>query len=68
MDFPDHCQRCRKKGCALIMSKFDTAMICMDCKQKETEHPDYAAADAAEVESVRRGETNFPGVGKPSDL
>ena len=31
-------------------------------------HPDYKAADAAEVAAVRAGDMNFPGVGCPAAL
>ena len=62
------CERCRKETLGTIMSKFNTEIICGDCKDAETEHPAYAAADRAEVEAVRRGDNNFPGVGLPADL
>lgn len=62
------CDRCHKETLATIMSKFNTEIICMDCKDKERAHPAYAAADEAEVKSVRSGNYNFPGVGKPDDL
>lgn len=62
------CQRCYKEAYATIMSKFNTDIICMECKDKERQHPDYAAADKAEIEAVRQGVRNFPGVGKPADL
>jgi hypothetical protein len=62
------CQRCRKETFGTIMSKFNTDIICFDCKDKEKNHPRYAEADKAEVESVRRGDKNFPGIGKPDDL
>lgn len=62
------CQRCGNQTFGTIMSKFNTEIICMECKQREREHPDYVAADRAEVEAVRRGDRNFPGVGKPEDL
>ena len=68
----DTCERCGARGRAMTMSKFNTEMICTrgdnNCKQREREHPKYAEADKAECEAVRRGETNFPGIGKPSDL
>jgi len=50
------------------MSKFNTETICMDCEAKERAHPRYAEADRAESEAVRRGDYNFPGIGKPEDL
>ena len=62
------CHRCGKKTNCHIMSKFNMDLICMQCKKKEREHPAFAEADRLEVESVRRGEYNFPGVGKPRDL
>ena len=65
---PQLCDRCHGHAVARIMSKFNTEMICMECKKKEKEHPSYKAADAAEIASVRSGNMNFPGVGKPADL
>lgn len=53
---------------AHIMSKFNEDIICIDCKDKERKHPRYKEADEAEIASVRRGERNFPGIGKPGDL
>jgi hypothetical protein len=50
------------------MSKFNLDIICMDCKQKERNHPDYDRADKAECDAVRSGNYNFPGIGKPGDL
>lgn len=50
------------------MSKFNEDIICIDCKDKERKHPRYKEADEAEIASVRRGERNFPGIGKPGDL
>lgn len=68
--WPTHCARC---GADLsitssIMSKFNQDTICSDCKAREKAHPGYAAADEAEIASVRRGEMNFPGVGCPPVL
>lgn len=50
------------------MSKFNTQIICFECKEKEKKHPKYKEADEAEVASVRRGERNFPGIDLPADL
>jgi len=52
----------------MIMSRFNTDMICEDCEAKEKAHPEYQAAHDREVEEVRKGNYNFPGVGKPADL
>jgi hypothetical protein len=62
------CDRCYKESLASIMSKFNNDRICMECKKKEREHPKYKEADEAECAAVRRGERNFPGIGKPADL
>jgi hypothetical protein len=60
----ENCDRC---GGSLeggrIMSMFNTDCICMDCKRKETQRPDYAAARDAEHAEVCKGNYNFEGVG-----
>ncbi len=70
MSTPTHCLRCgadlSKTGS--IMSKFNQDTICLDCKERERNHPAYPAADAAEIAAVERGEMNFPGVGCPREL
>lgn len=50
------------------MSRFNTDAICLDCNAKEKRHPKYPEAEAAELEAVRSGDYNFPGIGKPDDL
>lgn len=63
------CVRCRKSlGGVSIMSKFNTDVICLACKEREKKHPKYAEADAAEIAAVRSGNYNFPGIGCPPDL
>ncbi len=62
------CQRCGASGVPLIMSRFNTDMICLACQDREKAHPAYPAAAQAEAAAVRRGERNFPGIGKPADL
>jgi hypothetical protein len=47
---------------------FNTEEICLDCREREEQHPPYEEARRAEAEAVRRGELNFPGIGKPEDL
>lgn len=66
----NRCAWCGAKGSDVIttMSIFCTDMICLDCKDKEVKHPLYKQAREAEAEAVRRGDYNFPGIGKPSDL
>lgn len=62
------CQRCHARTDVHTMSMFDTAIICMVCKEIETKHPRYAEAVAAECSAVQSGNLNFPGIGKPEDL
>jgi hypothetical protein len=47
------------------MSRFNTDVLCMRCIEEEKMHPDYPKAAAAELETVRRGDYNFPGIGWP---
>lgn len=68
-EFPDeNCDRCDKKSSSHIMSMFNTDWICFSCLEEERQHPDYPKARAAELAEVRKGNFNFPGIGKPSDL
>jgi hypothetical protein len=62
------CDRCKKTSLSLIMSRFNTDMICDDCENKEKNHPAYAEAVKAELNAVKSGNYNFPGIGKPRDL
>lgn len=63
-----HCDRCHQPALATIMSRFNTDTICLPCEKKERAHPDYQKAADAELAAVRRGDYNFPGIGKPADL
>lgn len=59
-----HCDRCGgslDKG--RIMSMYNTDCICMECKDKERKRNDYEKAQKAEHEEVKKGNTNFEGVG-----
>ena len=57
-----------KRATTLTMSRFNTQMVCIACINAERAHPDYPAAEAAELASVRAGNYNFEGVGLPPDL
>jgi hypothetical protein len=46
------------------MSMFNEDCICMDCKEKERQDPEYKKAVEAEHEAVKRGDYNFPGIRK----
>jgi hypothetical protein len=45
------------------MSKFNTDLICEACVDEERRHPDYDKAAQAEIEAIKRGDYNFPGIG-----
>jgi hypothetical protein len=62
----EHCSRCNAELRSSIMSKFNDEIICLDCKADEREAPGYKAASEAEIEAVRSGNRNFPGVGLSS--
>jgi len=68
MNMPDRCQRCFKETNCLIMSMFNTQMICISCKEKEEKHPKYQEAREKEAKAIKSGNYNYPGIGKPSDL
>jgi len=57
------CDRCGGELKVRIMSMFNEDVICMECKEKETQHPDYKKARDAEMEEVRKGNYNFKGIG-----
>ena len=59
-----HCDRCRKSlSAGRTMSMFNTEVICLECKEAERRRPDYAEAEKADVEAIRKGDFNFPGIG-----
>lgn len=58
------CKRCGKQTSITIMSMFNTDVICMDCKEAEEKDPRYQQARAADEAAIRRGDFNFPGIGK----
>lgn len=62
------CERCKKRTERFTMSIFNTQMICINCKTKETNHPLYAKAKQKELEETRRKNYNFEGIGLPEDL
>ena len=62
------CPRCSKESCSRSMSIFNTQDICLECKCKEEQHPDYEKALQKELEEIKKGNFNFKGIGKPVDL
>lgn len=61
-----YCDRCGKELTdGRIMSMFNEDCICMECKKKETELPEYAAARQADCEAIKGGDYNYKGIGYP---
>ena len=62
------CDRCHKETYVRHGSYFNTEMVCGTCLDTEEAHPDFERARQAEEAEVKRGNFNFPGIGKPHDL
>lgn len=65
-----NCERCDAdfRKTSSTMSRFNTEMICSDCATLERAHPSYPEAERVELEAVRAGNMNFPGIGCPPEL
>jgi hypothetical protein len=63
------CDRCKSETKSFIMSKFNTQMICDDCKTKEKNHHMYKQACDEELRQIKEfNNMNFEGIGLPDDL
>jgi hypothetical protein len=59
----DVCPRCGEStNGKTTMSVFNTDTICIPCKDKEKEDPDYQLAVDTEADEVRKGNYNYPGI------
>lgn len=59
-----NCQRCGSPlNGVSIMSMFNTQIICMGCKDKERQDPNYKKAVQADIDEIRKGNFNFEGIG-----
>ena len=67
MKQPKICDQCHAPITVSIMSKLNTDILCMDCKDDEKALPSYQAGATAESDAVCRGHYNFPGVGLTQD-
>ena len=57
------CARCGKETRSIIMSWFNTDMICTSCRKQEEKDPRIKQAKKAEMEAIKRGNRNFKGIG-----
>ena len=58
----DNCDRCgQSTNGVTTMSVFNEDVICMDCKKREKNDPEYGAAVEAESEEIRKGNNNYKG-------
>jgi len=62
------CQRCKQGTNITQMSFFNNQMCCSRCIEIERAHPAFQAARDAELQAIKNGDFNFPGVGLPHDL
>lgn len=57
------CDRCGGKlNKGRIMSMFNLECICIKCKEKERQCPDYKKAADAELAEVKKGNYNYRGI------
>jgi hypothetical protein len=65
---PHKCHRCGTETIMWTMSRFNTQECCIDCIEEEKKHHRYPEAERAELEAIKNGDYNFPGIGLPDDL
>ena len=58
-----HCDRCGAPLTVRILSMYNEDVICMECKKKERQRPDYHEEVEADNAAIRRGDRNFKGIG-----
>ena len=60
---PQYCPRCGEDTNGnTSVGIFNTDTICIPCKDKEKEDPDYQFAVDTEAAEVRKGNYNYPGI------
>jgi hypothetical protein len=56
------CERCRKETNVTTMSWLNTQTICMDCSEREENHPRFKEAKERERQEVLNGNYNYKGL------
>lgn len=51
-----------------IMSMLNTDCLCLNCKKKEKQHPQYKEAAEAELAEIRQGNYNYQGLFKEQKI
>lgn len=64
----EECERCQDELHVSTMSKFNTDTICLNCSDREKDHPKYKEAVDADIAACRAGNYNFEGIGCPPEL
>jgi hypothetical protein len=60
----DKCERCHQPtNNKTTMSMFNEDVICMSCKDKERQNPNYSKAETADIEQIKKGNYNYSGIG-----
>jgi hypothetical protein len=57
------CPRCGGDAALSMMSMFNTDMCCLECIEKEKQHPKYKEAVAADEAAISKGDYNYAGIG-----
>lgn len=58
----ERCSRCGGPLATRTMSRMNEDVLCMDCAEAEKGHPRYQEAVDAEIEQVKAGNYNYPGL------
>jgi hypothetical protein len=56
------CDRCKKETVVTTMSWLNTQTICMDCDEKEQDHPRFKEAKERERQEMLNGNYNYEGL------
>ncbi len=63
------CDRCGGSlSAGRIMSMYNDDCLCLECKEKETQRPDYNKAVEADHAEIRKGNYNFKGIGLKEEV
>ncbi len=58
----EYCDRCGGSLGGRIMSRFNTACLCMECSEKEEEALGYKEAVESEISEIKNGNYKYKGI------